>query len=75
MNLLSIFLVFTILSVSAEKSNLDDPVLFCDGCFAMVSEIEKDMSVRSSVHNLTDDLSSKHRISWSWVAKSVWMVG
>ena len=75
MNLFSIFLVFTILSVSAEKSNLDDPVLFCDGCFAMVSEIEKDMSVRSRVHNLTDNLSSKHRISWSWVAKSVWMVG
>ena len=43
-----IFLALTILfSVSAEKSNLDDPVLFCDGCFAMVSEIEKDMSVRS----------------------------
>ena len=47
MNLFSIFLALTILSVSAEKSNLDDPVLFCDGCFAMVSEIEKDMSVRS----------------------------
>lgn len=48
MNLFSIFLFFvsTIFSVCAEKSNLDDPVLFCDGCFAMVSEIEKDMSVR-----------------------------
>ncbi len=41
-----IFIVLA-LSVSAEKSNLEDPVLFCDGCFAMVSEIEKDMSVRS----------------------------
>ena len=40
-----IFIVLA-LSVSAEKSNLEDPVLFCDGCFAMVSEIEKDMSVR-----------------------------
>merc|ERR1712150_390 len=44
---LFLLLVLTIISVSAEKSNLDDPVLFCDGCFALVSEIEKDMSVRS----------------------------
>ena len=36
-----------LLLVSAEKTNLDDPVLFCDGCFAMVSEIEKSLSVRS----------------------------
>ena len=43
---LFLLLVLTIISVSAEKSNLDDPVLFCDGCFALVSEIEKDMSVR-----------------------------
>ena len=27
-----------------EKSNLDDPVIFCDGCFALVSEVVKDMS-------------------------------
>ena len=46
MKIFYIFLVLA-LSVSAEKSNLEDPVLFCDGCFAMVSEIEKDMSVRS----------------------------
>ena len=46
---MKIFYIFLVLasSVSAEKSNLEDPVLFCDGCFAMVSEIEKDMSVRS----------------------------
>ena len=43
---LFLLLVLTIISVSAEKSNLDDPVLFCDGCFALVSEIDKDMSVR-----------------------------
>ena len=36
-----------ILFVTAEKTNLDDPVLFCDGCFAMVSEIEKSLSVRT----------------------------
>ena len=33
--------------VASEKSNLDDPVLFCDGCFAMFSAIKKSLSVRS----------------------------
>ena len=42
-----IVITLLLLQVSAEKSNLDDPVLFCDGCFAMVSEIEKSLSVRS----------------------------
>ena len=67
MNLFSIFLFFvsTIFSVCAEKSNLDDPVLFCDGCFAMVSEIEKDMSVRF-VGSQSDLLTSKYRTSWSY---------
>ena len=32
-------------SALGEKSSaLDDPTLFCDGCFALVSELEKDMS-------------------------------
>merc|ERR1712123_504914 len=44
---ISIFLVLLgILSVNAgDSSNLADPVLFCDGCFALVSEVEKDMSL------------------------------
>ena len=46
MNLMSI-LVFLVLEVSSEKSNLDDPVLFCDGCFALASEIEKDLAVNT----------------------------
>ena len=29
---------------NSEISDLKDPVLFCDGCFAMVSELEKDMA-------------------------------
>ena len=45
MNIFTI-LLFLVWTIAAEKSNLDDPVLFCDGCFALVSEIEKDMSVR-----------------------------
>merc|ERR1712013_299862 len=43
------FLSLAIISIVAVKagdsSNLDDPVLFCDGCFALVSEVEKDMSM------------------------------
>ena len=40
--------IMKIVSVSAgDSSNLDDPVLFCDGCFALVSEVEKDMSVNT----------------------------
>ena len=27
-----------------EKNNLEDPVLFCDGCFALASELHKDLS-------------------------------
>ena len=57
---LFLLLVLTIISVSAEKSNLDDPVLFCDGCFALVSEIDKDMSVRyvrTWGRNLMDNLT------------------
>merc|ERR1711892_1375435 len=44
---ISIFLaVLGIVSVNAgDSSNLADPVLFCDGCFALVSEVEKDMSL------------------------------
>merc|ERR1711892_952410 len=44
---ISIFLVVLgIVSVNAgDSSNLADPVLFCDGCFALVSEVEKDMSL------------------------------
>ena len=38
--------IISIVSVKAgDSSNLDDPVLFCDGCFALVSEVEKDMSM------------------------------
>ena len=29
--------------IIAAISNLDDPVLFCDGCFALVSEVVSDM--------------------------------
>ena len=35
-----------------EKSNLDDPALFCDGCFALVSEVVKDMSDNSAKQKL-----------------------
>jgi len=36
---------FSTLALGGEKSSaLDDPTLFCDGCFALVSELEKDMS-------------------------------
>ena len=40
------YFIFILLAVFAngDPSSLSDPVLFCDGCFAMVSEIEKDMS-------------------------------
>ena len=37
-------LVFSLPYIESSSSNLDDPVLFCDGCFALVSEVEKDMS-------------------------------
>ena len=41
-----LLLIFNIVTASAgDSSNLDDPVLFCDGCFALVSEVEKDMSL------------------------------
>ena len=38
--------IINIVCINAgDSSNLDDPVLFCDGCFALVSEVEKDMSM------------------------------
>ena len=37
---------------SEEKSNLDDPALFCDGCFALVSEVVKDMSDNTAKQKL-----------------------
>ena len=41
-----LLVILNIVTTSAgESSNLDDPVLFCDGCFALVSEVEKDMSL------------------------------
>ena len=43
-----VLLLFSLPYILLDKSNLDDPVLFCDGCFAMVSEIAKDMSVSGS---------------------------
>ena len=41
-----LLVILNIVTTSAgDSSNLDDPVLFCDGCFALVSEVEKDMSL------------------------------
>ena len=37
--------IINIVCINAgDSSNLDDPVLFCDGCFALVSEVEKSMN-------------------------------
>merc|ERR1711872_1025703 len=48
-NMFSNIIFFVVASISlvdaGDSSNLDDPVLFCDGCFALVSEVEKDMSM------------------------------
>merc|ERR1719427_2651930 len=44
---LNIFFLFFLPLVELKTDdpfkNLNDPVLFCDGCFALVSEVQKDM--------------------------------
>merc|ERR1711892_1599998 len=67
---ISIFLVVLgIVSVHAgDSSNLADPVLFCDGCFALVSEVEKDMSLskgqklNTRIENSLSDVCSTDRL-------------
>merc|ERR1712179_327274 len=42
--------IINIVCINAgDSSNLDDPVLFRDGCFALVSEVEKDMSMNKGL--------------------------
>ena len=40
----NILLTSLVNNKNKEKNNLEDPVLFCDGCFALASELHKDLS-------------------------------
>ena len=43
-NVLTILTFIIVNNKNKEKNNLEDPVLFCDGCFALASELHKDLS-------------------------------
>merc|ERR1712013_329459 len=43
MHRLLIFSLLGVVSTDDPSANLRDPVLFCDGCYALVSELQKDL--------------------------------
>ena len=41
---MSILTFIIVNNKNKEKNNLEDPALLCDGCFALASELHKDLS-------------------------------